>query len=188
MALPPPAPRTALHTRTIHCEGFRRDDGLWDIEARLRDTKAYDFAEPGRGERPAGSAVHDMHVRLTLDDQMTVCDVQVWMESHPYEDFVRAIPSFSDLVGKRVGPGWRRAVMEAAGGERGCTHVRELLLPMATVAFQTMVGWASKERSAGKQTPTSQRPYFIGGCLGWALDGEQVARFYPEFHVRNDPR
>ena len=34
MPLKPAAKRKHLHTRHITCEGFMRDDGLWDIEAR----------------------------------------------------------------------------------------------------------------------------------------------------------
>ncbi len=31
--------RRLMHTRSITCEGFLRDDGLWEVEAWLRDTK-----------------------------------------------------------------------------------------------------------------------------------------------------
>ena len=56
MGLPSPAPRRHLHTRSILCEGFLRDDGLYDIEARIVDTKTYEAEEPFRGLRPAGGA------------------------------------------------------------------------------------------------------------------------------------
>src|SRR3970282_2145791 len=39
MPLPNPAPRRLMHTRAIECTGYERDDGLWDIEAHLTDTK-----------------------------------------------------------------------------------------------------------------------------------------------------
>ena len=39
------------------------------------------------------------------------------------------------------GGGWRRAVNEAVGGTKGCTHLKELLMPAATVAFQTLSSW-----------------------------------------------
>ena len=35
MPLTPPVPRERLHTRNIVCDGYRRGDGLFDIEARL---------------------------------------------------------------------------------------------------------------------------------------------------------
>ena len=31
--------RRHMHTRSVQCDGFLRDDGLWEVEAWLRDTK-----------------------------------------------------------------------------------------------------------------------------------------------------
>ena len=35
MPLPESALREQLHTRRIECRGYRREDGLWDIEGTL---------------------------------------------------------------------------------------------------------------------------------------------------------
>ena len=186
MPLPPPAPRKHLHTRSIHCEGFQRDDELWDIEARIVDTKTYAYDEPIRGHRNPGDEVHHMAVRLTLDEQMTVRDIAVDMPSTPYPACQGAAPSFKGLIGRRIGPGWRRAVNECVGGTLGCTHVRELLLPMATVAYQTMVGWKDDSETASVSAPSAGegRPYFLDGCKAWASDGDVVVQLYPQFAVR----
>jgi len=173
-----------MHTRSIRCEGFEREDGLWDIEARIVDTKTYAYDEPFRGRREAGEPVHDMAVRLTLDAQMVVRDIAVDMRSTPYAACQGAAPEFRSLIGRRIGPGWRSAVNEAVGGTRGCTHVRELLFPMATVAFQTMVGWRDDEDAAGDRGAPAERPYFLDGCKAWASDGEVVVQLYPQFAVR----
>lgn len=183
MSLPPPAPRRHLHTRSIVCEGFKRDDGLWDIEARIVDTKTFAYREPFRGLRKPGEHVHDMTVRLTLDDGMMVRDIAVTMGDHPYASCVDALPAYRGLVGKRVGLGWRRAVQEAVGGVKGCTHVRELLFPMATVAFQTIVGWKEDEGAdhLPEHTDDAEQPHFVDGCKAWAADGPVVAKLYPKF-------
>lgn len=188
MSLSTPAPRRKLHTRSIHCEGFRRDDGLWDIEASIVDTKSYAYDEPLRGRREAGDPVHHMRIRLTLDEQMTVRAIEVAMPATPYGTCQTAAPAFQKLVGARIGAGWRRAVNSAVGGTVGCTHVRELLFPMATVAFQTMGGWSEAEAAVEQLPPDDggERPYFIDGCKAWAADGEVVARFYPRFLVRRE--
>ena len=36
-------PREAVHKRQINCNGFVRNDGLYDIEAELTDHKTYPF-------------------------------------------------------------------------------------------------------------------------------------------------
>ena len=44
MALPEPAARRHSHTRAGTYHGYRREDGLWDIEAHLRDSKPFAFS------------------------------------------------------------------------------------------------------------------------------------------------
>ena len=83
MSLSKPVPRRPLHTRTIKCEGFEREDGLYDIEASIVDQKAYDVEEPYRGHRPAGTHVHDMTVRLTLDADKVVRAIDTCAGGNP---------------------------------------------------------------------------------------------------------
>ncbi len=182
--LPEPAPRRRMHTRRIHLDGYCRDDGLWDIEARIVDTKAYPYVEPYRGRRDPGSHVHDMMIRLTLDASLVVRAVAVAMPDTPYEACAGAAAAFQRLVGASVGAGWRRQVNEAVGGVLGCTHVRELLMPMATVAFQTIIGWPEADvavQSVVKGDPDAA-PRFVNGCHAWAEDGKVMADLHPEHY------
>jgi hypothetical protein len=176
MPLSPATPRRHLHTRTIQCEGFEREDGLYDIEAQIVDRKAYDVEEPFRGHRPAGAPVHDMQVRLTLDRAMTVRAIEVTTNHAPYDVCPSVAPGYQKLVGARIGAGWRKAVTEAVGRTRGCTHISELLMPMATVAFQTMGNW----KSAGAD---NKKPHFIDGCHAWSSEGPVVQKLFP-LHYR----
>ena len=55
MPLPSPsAPRQRLHVRSVVYEGWQREDGMFDIEARLVDTKDHDY-ELLVGTRPAAT-------------------------------------------------------------------------------------------------------------------------------------
>ena len=47
LPLPPAAARQHLHNRHVEYRGYRRDDGGWDIEGELRDTKTYDMRVVG---------------------------------------------------------------------------------------------------------------------------------------------
>jgi hypothetical protein len=176
MSLPAPAARRHLHTRTIKCEGFERDDGLYDIEARIIDQKTYAVEEPYRGHRAPGEHVHDMQLRLTLDRTMTVRDVEVATNHAPYAPCPEVAPAYKALVGAKIGGGWRKAVAEAVGRTKGCTHITELLMPVATVAFQTMGNWKSSPQG-------EEKPHFIDGCKAWASDGPVVQRLFP-MHFR----
>jgi hypothetical protein len=187
MALSKPVSRRHRHTRKILCEGYLRDDGLWDIEGRIVDTKPYVYTEPYRGRRAPDSEVHDMSIRLTIDDTLVVHGIEIDMAATPYPSCVGAKPNFDRLVGACIGRGWRRAVTDAVGGTQGCTHVRELLFPMATVAFQTVFGWPEDGPDGPPPQPVAageDRPHFIDGCHAWRSDGEVVAQFYPRFSRR----
>src|ERR1700724_127118 len=49
MPLSEPHERELLHLRDIALRGYRRADGLFDIEAHLTDTKTYGFPSEDRG-------------------------------------------------------------------------------------------------------------------------------------------
>ena len=185
MTLSTPAPRRHLHTRKIACEGYEREDGLFDIEARIIDTKTYEIAEPYRGLRQPGMHVHDMQLRLTLDRAMTVRDIEVTTNDAPYDACPTVAPGYKALVGAKVGGGWRKAVAEAVGRTRGCTHITELLMPAATVAFQTIGSWPKAGQVATDKAPdrSKKKPFFIDGCKAWASDGEVVKKLFP-LHYR----
>ena len=174
-----PSARRHLHTRTIRCEGFERDDGLYDIEAQIVDQKTYAMDEPIRGHRPAGAPVHDMQVRLTLDATMTVRAIEVATNHAPYDICPSVAPGYQALVGAKIGAGWRKAVTEAVGRTKGCTHITELLMPVATVAFQTMGRWKPEAGAPEAQA----KPAFIDGCKAWASDGPVVQKLFP-MHYR----
>ena len=74
MPLPPPVPRDELHLRRVEMRGYLRHDGLYDIEAHFTDTKSKNLALSERTV-PAGVPIHDMWLRLVVDEELTVHDV-----------------------------------------------------------------------------------------------------------------
>jgi len=65
--LPPAAAREAVHTRSIVCRSFRRDDGLLEVDARFIDTRPFAYASEFRGECAPGAALHNLQLRVTVD-------------------------------------------------------------------------------------------------------------------------
>ena len=78
----PQVSRERLHSRTVTFDGYRRRDGLFDIEAHLVDVKDHDFALL-TGIRPAGVPVHDMWVRVTIDRAFVIHAVEAVTDSSP---------------------------------------------------------------------------------------------------------
>jgi hypothetical protein len=63
-------PREEVHCRRIEMRGYRRADGMYDIEGRLVDTKPHPFALDGVPDIVAPGAHHqNMVVRIVVDEQ-----------------------------------------------------------------------------------------------------------------------
>jgi hypothetical protein len=183
MPLPAPQPRSHLHTRSVVFRGYHREDGLWDIEAEMSDTKTYPLERSERGLMPPGTPVHGMAIRATVDDAMTIREIASSMDSTPFDECQQGKDPMQQMVGVTMGPGWRQAIERALGGVRGCTHLRELLFNMATAAYQTIPAYRHRlRRQAGLPEPDStEPPYHLGKCLAWDFDGPVVQRHYPQF-------
>jgi hypothetical protein len=176
MPLSPPTPRKHLHTRQVICQGFHREDGLWDIEGRMTDTKTYDFANQDRGGAiRAGEALHHMLVRITIDRDLVIRDAEVAMEDTPFSVCPAIAPKFKDMIGMSLKAGFRMELMAKFGGTKGCTHIVELMGPIATTAFQTLAG----NRPPGGDTKS--KPPVIDRCHAMAADGPVVARLWPQY-------
>lgn len=175
MPLPAPVARQLAHTRQVTYTGYRRDDGLWDIEATLLDTKPNPFSVPGERDWAPHEPIHQMAIRLTVDAKLVVQNVQAVMDDIPHGDCPQALPPMEALVGARLSAGWRRTIEEKLGGTAGCAHVRELLFNMATAAFQTLYASSTATQSLDKPPP------HLGRCVAWDFGTQLVKRRYPMF-------
>jgi hypothetical protein len=172
--LEPTVAREPLHRRAIEIRGYRREDGLYDIEGHLVDTKPYDFPLAA-GVRPAGEAIHGMWLRITVDRKLMIVDAAAAMDAMPYVGHCdEIVPAYKKLVGLAIRPGYHQKLKELFAGVRGCTHVTELAGALATAAFQTMAGQRVQD--------PERRPFQIDRCH--ALDATQavVARYYPKWY------
>ena len=182
MPLSEPKNRKHLHDRTIQCRGYLREDGLWDIEATLRDTKSYAVPNHDRGEIAPGEAIHGMAVRLTMDDDLTIVAAEVAMDDTPFKICSNIAGDFAALAGIQIKKGWRKAVHQRFGGVKGCTHIVELLGVMATVAFQTIYSYRNGE---WVEEPGAKPPH-LNSCHALSSSSEVVARMYPDWHTTDE--
>jgi hypothetical protein len=189
MPLPQSVRRDVMHVREIECKGYLRADGLWDIEGHLKDTKGYDFDNFERGTVRSGEPVHEMWLRLTVDDTQLIHDVEAVTDYAPFGICSAITPVFKQLIGLRVEAGWTRKARRIVRGVKGCTHLVELLGPLGTTVFQTV----RKERNRHTHSETngiesdqmdesSRRPLIIDTCHALKADGEAVKMLWPDFY------
>jgi hypothetical protein len=181
MPLSPPATRRLMHTRAIECCGYEREDGLWDIEGHLVDTKTYATTarDTGRARQP-GEPVHNMWLRLTIDLDLLIHAAEAATDAGPYTPCGDITPNFKALQGLTIGAGWRKNMLELVGGARGCTHLVELLGPLATTAFQA-TNRAREKHNAGKSV--TKKPYQINACHMYKDDSPAVKERWPQFYT-----
>jgi len=201
MPLSPPVERERQHTRFIEVNGYRRSDGLYDIEAHLTDVKSFGQTNYDRGYIAAGEPIHDMWLRLTVSSRMEIVAAEAVSDRTPYVMCPHAAPNFGRLVGLTIKAGFLREANHRVGGTVGCTHLRELLQQMATTAFQTIspakVRREMQARGEG-EAPGSDKvdaritekmggaPKVLNTCIAYSASGPLVKRRWPHLYTGPD--
>jgi len=179
MPLPKPVARKRQHSRHVTCQGFEREDGLWDIEAHLIDIKDSPLAlkEHSQGLLPAGEPLHDLSLRITVDLELNILNAEASMDQTPYRICPEISTAYKHLIGVQIKPGFSAKVREMFSGTKGCTHLLEMLGPLATTAFQAthqardrLHGWSEGE----------QPPPMINGCHTYDERGPVIRQYWPD--------
>src|SRR3954466_13200140 len=168
--------RELTHTRRVRYEGYKRADGLWDIEAHLLDAKNHDY-QLKTGVRRAGQPIHDMWIRLTIDASFTVLNAQASMDAVPYPNGCEKItPAYRRLIGLNLLRGFRNRVWEALGNVKGCTPLTEMLTARPTAAIQAFAGEVKEEADDGS------KPFQLDQCHALETSTETVKLWYPKWY------
>lgn len=181
MPLPSAAQRRPIHHRIIDMQAYAREDGMYDIESRLVDTKPFPFVRMASPEpTPAGKSLHDLWIRVTVDGDYVVRDIVAVSDATPWPLCKEAGATLNVLVGERIARGWSSKVKERLRGAAGCTHLMEMLIPMATVTFQGIRGLHPEQaRTVGADGVPSK----IDSCFAYGRQREVVRMLWPE-HFR----
>ena len=185
MPLPAPtSPRTMRHVRSITAQAFEREDGLWDIEARLTDTKPRPIVLAS-GPRAAGEPVHDLWLRVTVDTALNIVDAVASSDAVPYPGHCDSFPdAYRKLIGLNLSKGFRHALRERLGGIAGCTHLTELAGVLPTATIQAFAGDVLPTGDGQLDGEQSQPPFQLDRCQALRRDGPAVAKYYPRWVIK----
>lgn len=176
--------RTEVHRRRVECVAYRRDDGLWDFEGHIEDTKTYECNTLER-HVPPGEPIHEMTVRISVDSHCVIRDAEAKTINGPYRVCGNIAPNYRELIGLRIGPGFTKAVKLKFGGTQGCTHLTELLPIIATTVFQAFSTEADPSLPRDVNgTPGGNLASNFGvspfdGCHALMRDGDVVKHYFP---------
>jgi hypothetical protein len=184
MPLSSPVPRSLRHTRAIRIDAFARDDGLWDLDARITDVKVNDVTLAS-GVRPGGTYLHNLSLRITINRELTVVDAQACSDAVPYPGYCDTIgPAYKQLIGLNLMKGFRLGVKERLASVLGCTHLNELANVLPTAAIQAYANDVIKTRDGDDDDQLPHRPFQIEKCHALRMDGPGVARYYPRWVLK----
>ena len=167
--------RELRHTRRVRYEGYKRADGLWDIEAHLTDIKNHDF-NLKTGVRRAGQPIHSMWIRITIDRRMAIVAATASSDAVPYPGGCETIaPAYRKLIGLSLMKNFKKNVAELLGGTRGCTHLTEMLAYLPTAAVQTFAGLVREDEGDAK-------PFQLDHCHALETTTDTVREYYPKWY------
>ena len=168
-----------MHRRAIDVQVFARDDGLYEAEARLIDTKTRDLLVGGQ-PRAAGEALHEMVLTLVVDAQLNILAAHSDSLAAPYPGQCdQHGDAYQRLVGLNLMKGFRAEVKKRLGGVQGCTHITELCSVLPTAVLQGFAGVVIDIREGA---PSEQQPWQIDRCHALRGDGPVVQTFYPRWY------
>lgn len=179
MPLSNPVERDLSHTRHVVCRGYKRKDGLWDVEAHLTDTKTYDMtmSERTNGKIPAGEPLHEMAIRITVDLDLNILEAEAVMDHTPFRMCPSIAERFKQLAGLQIAPGFTKKTRELFGSTQGCTHLLELLGPLATTAFQAT--HQERQYMEDWHTGSENPPPMLNSCHAFAEHSEVIKNHWP---------
>ena len=188
MPLSAPAPREHIHTRHVECRGYRRADGLWDIEGHMTDVKTYAFTNDFRGEITPGVPLHEMWIRITVDEDLLIHEIEAVTDNSPFRMCPDIVANFQRLKGMRIVGGFTNKMKAAVGGAEGCTHLVELMGPIATTAFQTIYPLRKKREKTAEEIAAAadappKRPPLLDSCHAFASGSPITKKAWPAFYT-----
>ena len=169
--------REAFYFRHVDYAGYRRVDGLWDIEGHFVDRRTTDCPCVDRGGTiRAGEAFHEMFLTLTVDDDLFIRELKVKIDKHPYKQCPLAQSVFRNATGLQISAGFSKELRRRIPKKLACTHLFSLLIGAAAAAFQTLAQVRMMKYCRGV------RPDALDTCLAWDASGEMVKREWPDFY------
>jgi hypothetical protein len=131
--------------------------------------------------------VHDLSIRITLDDSLTVTDAVASMDYTAHPLCPQAAPNFRNIVGLKIEAGWNKKIRAAMSPGLGCTHIIEMLAQMASGAKQAM--WSRKAGEAIEMPPAQEREMeqsMLNSCYPYRQDSPWVKKNFPRNFIASD--
>ncbi len=173
-----------IHARKIEISTYECDGQRIIVEGFLKDDRFQD-THAVTGETFPRGVIHHMGIRMLINcSNFVIEDIDAELIAVPREVCRETLECLAPIRGLTITRGFTAKVKKLAGGNKGCTHLLELLLAMAPAAVQGFAAHQSQTRSGfdSEQTRFILK-YLINTCHAWREDGPFVQTHKKMLHL-----
>ncbi|MHB9098100.1 MAG: DUF2889 domain-containing protein [Syntrophales bacterium] len=174
-----------VHTRTIEVTTCDYDGQRMIVEGFLRDER-FQESHTITGETVPGGVVHHMAIRLLVNcSNLVIEDIDVEQMTVPRGVCRETIDCLAPIKGLTITRGFTAKVKKLAGGNKGCTHLVELIQAMAPAVFQGFGAHQSQKPSTFDPDRAQMiMQYLVNTCRVWREDGPFVEMFKKRLNMK----
>ena len=163
-----------LHTRNIEITTYDYDGQRIIVEGFLKDDRFHE-SRLVTGEKFPSGVIHHMSIRLLVNcSNLVIEDIDVDMISVPREVCRETLECLAPIKGLIITRGFTAKVKKLAGGKKGCTHLVELLLVMASAAIQGFAAYQAQNPDLDRNHLDMMALYLVNTCHVWRDDGPLI--------------
>jgi hypothetical protein len=164
-----------VHTRNIEVTTYDYDGQRIIVEGFLRDDR-FQESHVITGETFPGGVIHHMAIRLLVNcSNLVIEDVDVDQMSVPREVCRETMDCLASIKGLTITKGFTSKVKKLAGGNKGFTHLVELILTMAPAVFQGFgAHQTQKPSNFDSDRARMLLQFLVNTCRVWREDGPFV--------------
>jgi hypothetical protein len=132
-----PRLRQLVHGRQIACRAYRREDGCWEIEGRLRDVRTHAVRLP-EGAVPAGEPYRELALTLIVDDALTIRAARIDAATPAPEVRARLSAACRAVISWQISPGFADDTKAFFARAADCAHLAELFAALVATGRETI--------------------------------------------------
>jgi len=165
-----------IHSRNIQVSTYETDTEDLIVEGILKDDLLIPHYD-SYGENRPPNTVHHMVVRMLIGTaSFQIDDIEVEMPVFPHKGCDETAKSLDRIKGMKIAPGFTDKVKNMLGGTQSCSHLKTLVLSMASAAVQGFWVHRTKDRGSPGKTPDLMNRYVVDTCRVWRKDGPLAQR------------
>ncbi|MCX7817172.1 MAG: DUF2889 domain-containing protein [Syntrophales bacterium] len=171
--------RELIFRRSITIDTYEIGENVIAVEGELTDERFYPSLVYSTGVRKDKGIMHNMLVKMNiLLPNLKILSVSAEMPATPLEGCSEIKDSIKKMENMEIKSGFTSWVRENFGREKGCLHLSNLILAMASAAVQGMWSYYARIREGGEvKRPVGVRTLAVDSCWMWRKDGPLAKRF-----------